>query len=212
MVSRVHDDGVTRVEFMDLVGGDVCLDFVNTGSERDETGVPRSEKLRSYADLVVWGERTELLGPERSARLRAAAASSPKEAEAALARARELREAIYRVFRDAEAAPPDLEVLARWAGEAALERRLVRSGDGYAFGWPESDALDQVLWPVAVSAAELLTSADRERVKECAADTCNWLFLDMSRNRSRRWCDMKECGNRAKARRFYKRQRAADSA
>src|SRR5690606_34555848 len=80
------------------------------------------------------------------------------------------------------------------------------------FGWPESNALDQVLWPVAVSAAELLTSADRERVKECAADTCNWLFLDMSRNRSRRWCDMKECGNRAKARRFYKRQRAADSA
>ena len=78
--------------------------------------------------------------------------------------------------------------------------------EGYAFIWPGTDDLARPLWPLALSAGDLLTSADRERVKECAADNCSWLFLDMSRNRSRRWCDMAVCGNRAKARRFRARE------
>jgi predicted RNA-binding Zn ribbon-like protein len=101
----------------------------------------------------------------------------------------------------------DLDLLADEAGRAAAERRLVAGREAYVFAWPESDRLEQLIWPVALSAAELLTSEERPRVKECAADDCNWLFLDMSRNRSRRWCDMKVCGNRAKARRFSERHK-----
>jgi len=71
------------------------------------------------------------------------------------------------------------------------------------------DDLERPLWEIAHSAADLLTSGDQERVKECASTTCEWVFLDKSRNRSRRWCDMSDCGNRAKARRFQARKRAA---
>jgi predicted RNA-binding Zn ribbon-like protein len=64
------------------------------------------------------------------------------------------------------------------------------------------------LWPIVLAAAELLTSAGRARVRECAAHGCGWLFLDTSRSQRRRWCTMASCGNRAKARRFYERTRA----
>ena len=86
--------------------------------------------------------------------------------------------------------------------------RLVPRGGGYGFVFGGTAAvLDAVLWHVARSAAELLTSGDLGRVRGCASEECGWVFLDTTRNRSRRWCDMKECGNREKARRFYQRSR-----
>lgn len=201
-----HEDvDFEPVETMDLTGGDVSLDFVNTAGGRD-SGAPR-DKLGDYADLVTWAERAGLIPEARARRLRATAERAPAEAGAVLDRARALREAMFRLFarRDGEAG--DLDLLADEAGRAAAERRLIARPDGYAYAWPESDRLDQLLWPVALSAAELLTSEGRLRVKECASDTCEWLFVDMSRNQSRRWCDMKSCGNRAKARRFSARQK-----
>jgi predicted RNA-binding Zn ribbon-like protein len=185
------DADFAPVETMDLRGGDVGLDFVNTASGRD-SGVLR-EKLRVYDDLVTWAERVELTTPARGRRLRASARTSADEARAVLERAHALREAMYRILGTDD---PD-----------AGDLRLVAGREAYVFAWPESDRLEQLIWPVALSAAELLTSEDRPRVKECAADDCNWLFLDMSRNRSRRWCDMKVCGNRAKARRFSERHK-----
>jgi predicted RNA-binding Zn ribbon-like protein len=71
-------------------------------------------------------------------------------------------------------------------------------------------ALDRMLWPLAHSAAELLASSERARVRLCEGEDCGWLFLDTSRNGARHWCDMKDCGNRAKVRRFRERQRVAD--
>jgi predicted RNA-binding Zn ribbon-like protein len=79
---------------------------------------------------------------------------------------------------------------------------------GYALSWPDSAELDRMLWPLATSALSLLLSEEVGRIKECAADDCHWLFLDSSRNQSRRWCDMKACGNRAKARHYYHRHQA----
>ena len=193
------------VETMDLAGGDVALDFVNTASGR-AVG-PLREKLRVYGDLVTFGERVGILDERLAGRLRRSASASPAEAEATLERARALREGVYRVFLGSADDPDDLDRLSKEAGLAAASRHLVAGGDGYAYAWPDSDDPDRVLWPIASAAADLLTSPDRERVKECAADNCNWLFLDMSRNHSRRWCDMKVCGNRAKARRFSERHR-----
>lgn len=204
MMVTNDDETVEPVETMGLEGGEPCLDFVNTASGRSEG--PLREKLGAYGDLVTFGERVGILDGAAAARLRAAAASSPAEADAVLERARALREAIFRLFARSPG-EADLALVTEAAGKAAAARRLAAVPEGYAFEWPETDRLDRPLWPLALSAADLLTSEDRERVKECAADNCNWLFLDMSRNRSRRWCDMAVCGNRAKARRFSERQR-----
>ena len=54
-----------------------------------------------------------------------------------------------------------------------------------------------------------LTSEELDQVRECAGNTCGWLFVDMSRNHSRHWCDMRDCGNRAKVRRYYQRRKTA---
>ncbi|MQA89444.1 MAG: hypothetical protein GEU90_04305 [Gemmatimonas sp.] len=205
MVMNVEGGDGSPVAAMDLVGGDISMELVNTASGR--TGEQLKDKLRTYDDLVGWAERVGLLGPRRSARLRQVATENPTKADETIARARSLREAIYRVFTTEVPDVKDLEELGRTAAEAAVERRIERSGTDYVMVWPESDALQQLLWPVAISATELLLSADRSRVKECAGEGCSWLFVDLSRNRSRRWCDMRECGNRAKARRFQARQR-----
>jgi predicted RNA-binding Zn ribbon-like protein len=86
--------------------------------------------------------------------------------------------------------------------------RIVAEASGYALQWQsDRDALDAPLAPILRSAAELLSSAELAKVRECAAEGCAWLFLDNSRNKQRRWCDMKVCGNRNKARRFYRKQR-----
>ena len=201
----MRQEAFEPVESVDLVGGDVSMDLVNTASGR--SGPQVKDRLTSYDDLVTWAERVHVAGPRRAERLRRAAAADPAAAAAVLGSAKELREVIYRVFTADSPAPADLDALGRAAADAAATRRLRPSTDGYVFAWPDDDALDQLLWPVALSAAELLTSEDRVRVKECASESCNWLFLDQSRNRSRRWCDMKDCGNRAKARRYLARNR-----
>ena len=87
---------------------------------------------------------------------------------------------------------------------------IVRVGERFAWDWTPENALDRVLWPVVRDAAELLSGEDLDRVGRCADANCGWLFLDTSRNHSRRWCSMKDCGNRAKARRHYQRTAASE--
>jgi predicted RNA-binding Zn ribbon-like protein len=198
------------VDTMDLVGGELCLDLVNTSSERTGPG-PRKERLWEYGDLVQWAVRTGALSDAEAARLSANAAARPAQAAAVLERARALRDTMYRVFHAVqESTPPtpaDVAVLSVAGAEATAAQRLVSGASGFEMEWPETDELDRAWWPAATSAVALLLSRDLERVKECATDHCNWMFMDMSRNRSRRWCDMKDCGNRAKARRHYARRK-----
>lgn len=197
------------IETMSLASGELCLDLVNTGSGRDG---PDSDRLQDYADLVRWAERTGSVTPGEGEVLRARAAASPAAAQAVLERVRGLREAMFRVFRarmeGAQAAATDLGVLAEAAAEASAKHRLMQRDGEFELGWTEAESLDRPWWPAAVAAVALLTSADVSRVKECASHTCDWLFLDLSKNRSRRWCDMKDCGNRAKARRYYGRKKS----
>jgi len=130
-----------------------------------------------------------------------------------LERAISLREAIYRVVsavaNGRRAREADLAILNVALPDALARVHVVREADSFAWRWAADEtALDRMLWPVARSAADLLTSEKLARVGQCADDRgCGWLFLDMSRNRSRRWCDMKDCGNRAKAKRHYVRKR-----
>lgn len=196
---------------MQLVGGRPVVDFVNTVSDRS-TGAPY-DRLRTYGDFLDWCVRVEVLGRHEAERLASAATARPDAADAALERARVLREALYELFASAadgrEPPPEALEVINGVLAEGMTHRRLAPVRQGFAWGWDGRAArLDWMLWPLAWSAAELLTGSEIGRLKECAQDDCRWVFLDLSKNRSRRWCTMEDCGNRAKARRHYHRHRA----
>lgn len=196
----------------DLSGGCLCLDLANTLGDRPGEGV--AERLGHYSDLIAWGRQTELLQEGEAGELERRSARRPAAAAAALGRAIELREAIYRIFSAAAAGrsspPADLTALNGILPQALAQLRLEPAAAGYRWGWrDEGEAFERILWQVVRSAAELLTSADLGKVRECASPTCGCLFLDRSRNRSRRWCDMKTCGNRSKVRRHYRRRKSA---
>jgi len=198
---------------LDLIGGRLCLDFANTADWH--AGPNPQEYLTSYTELVGWGRHAEALTSEQAECMLCLAEHQPAEAAAVLERAITLRENIYRIFvavtKGTPPLPEDLATLNAVLNEAITHLRVVYAGSSFAWEWDNSSALDYILWPIARSAAELLTSPDLARVRQCAGDPCGWLFLDESRNRSRRWCDMRSCGNRAKARRHYRRTAAGAS-
>jgi predicted RNA-binding Zn ribbon-like protein len=188
---------MTEFEFS---GGTLCLDFVNTKENRS-TAAP-IEKLESYDDLARWGSGAGLVG--RDTRVRA----HPAAATAALRDARNLREALFVVILTPNDPPAEeLSTVNRFLSLAMGKSALVRRKTGLAWEWPAdpTDLRGPILWPVVRSAADLLSSPDRELVRQCAADTCDWLYLD--RQHRRRWCSMDTCGNRAKAARYYSRRK-----
>jgi predicted RNA-binding Zn ribbon-like protein len=209
---------IRRERRFELKGGVVCLDFVNTVGWR-LTDRP-SEYLRSYEDLLDWGRQAGLLAQEETEGLSRQATLDPEGARETLSRALDLREAIHRAIPRAIAGESqdesDLSALNRELS-IALSHLRVRPADGaYGWVWDRSGddggtRLDSPLWPVAQSAAELLTSPKLGRVKVCAGEGCGWVFLDESRNGSRRWCDSRDCGNRERVRRHLARKRASDS-
>ncbi len=207
------DEHRDHIDELNLVGGRLCLDFANTIGSHD-TDHPE-EHLTSYHDLLLWSRRAGVLTEEKQEQLAREAAARSAEAAVIFEQAREVREVIYRVFAAVaggeQAALGDLGQLNTRLQEALAHAELVQTGEGFGWGWgPANGAFDQMLWPIIRSAADLLTSGDLGRVRECSGDTCGWLFVDTSRNHSRRWCDMEDCGNRAKARRHYQRKRATD--
>ena len=198
---------------LELVGGRLCLDFANTQSTRIK-GQSR-EYLTDYGQLVAWSQHTSVLTDAEAEVLVDSAASRPDLAATALERAITLRETIYRAFsatadgREAEEA--DLSALNRAIHQALAQLEIVRSGDTFHWSWVVGlDDLDYMLWPVIRSAADLLTSDDLLRVRACAREGCDWLFVDLSKNHSRRWCSMNMCGSRVKARRYYRRRRGKE--
>jgi predicted RNA-binding Zn ribbon-like protein len=208
--------GDTRVEGQGVHFGlstlGLCLGFANTLEDR-LTGHPH-ETLNSYGDLLAWSCRRGILTEREAEHLAQRASRRPAEAASTLERAIALREAVYWIFSavaDSHSPPPaDLAILNTVLAAALASLRIEAMGDGFAWVWPRGQEMwDRVVWPVALSAADLLTSSERRAARECAAANCGWLFLDTTRNRSRRWCDMKVCGNRAKARRHYERKKSS---
>jgi predicted RNA-binding Zn ribbon-like protein len=190
----------------------LCLDFANTLDGR-LTAHPR-ESLTDYAALVSWSQQAGILAEDMARRLAEASARQQVAAAMALERAMALREALYRIFsavaRQRSPQTTDLDCLNAVLSEVLAALRITPTAEGFAWDWTgEKRGLDCLLWPIAQSAAALLTSGALRTVRECAAPNCGWLFLDTSRNHSRRWCDMKACGNRAKARRHYERKKNA---
>lgn len=191
--------------------GQVSLDLVNTIDWRS-SDAPR-ELLNSYSDLLRWARHTGLIKDQEARKLMVEAEKYPQKGSAALKRAIMLRETLFRIFsaaanqRRAEAA--DLNSLNQRLSEALSRLRLKPEREGYLWEWKCGEAdLERMLWPVVRSASELLTSANLSLLRQCPGEGCAWLFVDTSRNKSRRWCTMEICGNRSKARRHYEQIRA----
>jgi len=203
------DASKAMIETLRLLGGRLCLDFTNTMDPR--LGNHPHDYLADYADLVQWSLHVRLLTEGEAEYLQRDAAHRPAEATMTFERAIALREAIYRVFSAiAKRSLPqtaDLEALGDAFVEAMSHARLRPSAQGFQWEWVKQEQrLDRMLWPIARSAVELLTSEEVQRVRVCPG--CGWVLLDMSKNGSRQWCSMEGCGSRAKMRRQYARKRA----
>lgn len=205
----------SRAGSLPLVGGTLCLDFANTSSGRGSAH--RLEHLRSYDLLLIWCEHAGVLVASERNRLSRLAAAKPSAAARVLRRALALREAIHAIGAALahRTSPPGAAVATvnRELGAAMAEARL-RCCDGrFLWDWALArPALDQVLWPLARSTAELLTGPIHGRLKQCPGQHCGWIFVDRTKNRRRRWCEMEVCGARAKVRRYRARQRQASAA
>jgi predicted RNA-binding Zn ribbon-like protein len=197
-----------RAPRFDLIAGNVCLDFVNT---LDDRPIKPKELLETYVDLARFAEDTGLLDSRHVDRLYERSAADPERAQEVLQWGRELREAIHDVFwalMNKRPAPP--AALARLNADvqtAGDHLRLVPVKGGFEWSFDDSNEFDSVLWPIARAAADLLASDQLPYVRACFSKTCEWFFLDTSKNHHRRWCDMTRCGNRAKVQAFYERRK-----
>jgi predicted RNA-binding Zn ribbon-like protein len=193
-----------------LEGGHLALDFVNTvGGLRDEPPSREDELFTNFENVLGWCARLGVVSERDARRLQAEARRDDRGAQRALTDARALRELIYAVFRPiAEGGEPPAELLERVREaerDALADARLAPADGAMEWTWPAPDELTDVLKPIVHAAVELLTTGPLDRVKVCG--NCRWIFLDQSRNHSRRWCSMEECGTQLKHRRFVERRR-----
>jgi predicted RNA-binding Zn ribbon-like protein len=198
----------------DLCGGHAALDLVNSLDNRFRADGP-NEMLASYGDVLRFLEESGLLSRQRARALSRAVA--PGAAEPALRSVRELREAAAAVFyAGLDRKPPaaqDVRVLEKYFLDAGRHRELrwetgASRRPGLAWQWGRFETEPEVpLWILSEAVAELLLSDKGAYVRACNVDTCRWLFLDTSKNHTRRWCNMRVCGNRMKARRFQQARR-----
>lgn len=195
----------------ELIAGRLCLDFANTLDHR-LSGNPE-DKLNGYAELVEFGQQTGVFSASETRQLRHEGRKNKGEASRLFQHAVAMREMIFRIL-SAVAARREVSEGDVGALNAELRRlnttSLIAPGNGGgAWRWVEkSSGAEKLIGRIVRSAMELLSSEDIERVKECAAETCGWLFIDGSRSRNRRWCEMRTCGSQHKARAYYQRKKA----
>lgn len=194
----------------DFVGGDLVLDLVNTVTARDSE--PR-DWLVDYDALLQWARQTGRFAGRELAQLERLALASPRKAQAALTRLKQLREALCAVlYALTRARAPDadaLSVIESIYAAAARAGRLKVQAEGLSLAWQVQESqLDLLAHVVSAQALALLQQMDPVRLRVCDGHDCGWVFLDTSKSGRRRWCDMATCGNNAKARRFQRRRRA----
>lgn len=194
----------------ELIAGQPALDLVNTLDWRFRESGPE-ELLNSYDDLLRFTEQSGLLSRRQMQALHDNAGRNT--ATRVLVQAKHLREEAAQVFYailDVQTPPADaIKKLDERLHVAQSNRTLRWISSRAELAWPSGASHPELpLWLLAQSTADLLTSEEVKVVRECANLECRWLFLDTSRNRSRRWCDMKICGNRIKARRFKAQHKA----
>ncbi|MBM0275036.1 CGNR zinc finger domain-containing protein [Micromonospora tarensis] len=197
--------GVTR---MRLVGGNLALDFINTRTG-PPVGSPDGDVLTGYPELVAWGAYAGALSEPEAAALRRLSRDDPGGSQAAFARSLRLRDDLDEVFREVVAGrSPSPSVLARLRddeADALGHARLDRAG-AFEWTWRDDRTPARPLRPVVHAAVQLLTTGALDRIKGCGG--CRFLFNDESKNRSRRWCSMDDCGTSEKIRRYVAARRS----
>ena len=201
-----------------FIGGRLCLDFVNSVGERkelEEKPYPENiivkDKLENFNDFITWGKEIGIITEAERKYLLNLNSSEKKETEITFKRAIELRESLFKIIYDViNNKEPDekmIQILNREYSIANENRILVYMNNKIEWQFSKDPLKpDYLIWVIAESVVKLLSSEVISRVKICAGDDCGWLFLDTSKNKSRQWCDMKDCGNVAKVRRFRKKQ------
>jgi predicted RNA-binding Zn ribbon-like protein len=191
----------------DIVGGNLALDLVNTVSgwnSDPEDWVP------DIASFLVWARTCGVLDEGEQNAAARHAKDSPAAAERVLASVRELRIALKGLIDSFEhrkaAALSDLSVVDEWRRRLALSEQIVvrRNKIDFAIN-RDISALELPGLRVTAAALSFLKNVPTARIKTCRARDCGWKFVDQSRNRSRRWCDMAVCGNLAKTRQYRAR-------
>ncbi len=199
-----------RFEF---IAGALCLEFANT--IHDLRADDKEEELHEISDLLQWAKEAGLLSAAEHDRFSVHYKRNPRKAAAAFAKAVTIRDLLISIFfaiANGRPAPPEClsklnSALAQSPGLLRVQKKSGRIEKEWTS--TASDGLEQVFFAILTSTADLLASDRLGRIRECASADCTWLFIDESRNRSRRWCEMSACGNRSKARRHYQRSRAA---
>lgn len=206
MMETLHD--VTR---MRLVAGNLALDFVNSRSGPRE-GEPDDDLLTGYAELVAWARHAGSLTAAEESTLLSLSADDPSATEVAFDRSLRIRDDLDQIFRalasGAGADPSSLARLRDAESDALRNARLV-GDDTFAWSWQDDRTLARPLRPVVHAAVRLLTGAELSRVKRCGG--CRFLFVDESKNHSRRWCSMDDCGTAEKMRRYVAARRSRTS-
>jgi len=202
-----------------FVGGQICLDFINSvgGRIREEESDSLNykileDKLESFTDLVDWGKNTGILNEGSAKKIILFASQNEKAAKRIHQKALTLRESIYRIFlcltEKIEIPQEDIDLLNNECTAARDKQKLFFQSNKFVWNFePCNVDPESIIWHIALSAAELLISEQLNRIKQCPGDNCGWLFLDTSKNGSRQWCDMKVCGNLAKVRRYREKQK-----
>ncbi len=189
-----------------LHAGHPALELVNTLDLR--FSAQALDLIPTYKDLLRFAIQLDLLTAEQARKL--GRSVDEKEAQRVLASTVELREALAAVFygrmEGGKVPAAQMHILEQQFHAAAVHRRLLAGDAHLEWSWSGVERQAEIpLWMLAQAAADLLVSSDAELVKDCGDPTCRWLFLDVSKNHTRRWCDMKTCGNRMKARRHHAR-------
>jgi predicted RNA-binding Zn ribbon-like protein len=185
---------------------DLCLNYANTLSWRGSNRPV--EKLQGLADILRWTEQSGIVRPAATQPLRRWSRAHQTEATELFRQAIAIREAVFRIFSaiavGASVPTKDFVSLKAALANTPPRNQLARLGERCGW-WVESGApsVAGVLAPVLWSAGDLMLNAPSRAIRCCANEECLWLFIDQSKNSTRRWCDMNSCGNRAKARRHY---------
>lgn len=203
MYSTDNEHFEPRPGTLSLVAGKLALDFANTESGRG--GAEHLDHLQTAGHLVEWAAHVKIIRERDAALARRILKDQTKLARHLVARARSLRETIYQLSSNLVAGKPPAKELLH--GLAAIHAEMLATAtltpheNHYEWAWhPKAELAAAILGPITLSALDLLLEADFSRIKQCHGNHCGWLFYDSTKNKSRQWCDMSVCGNRAKAR------------
>ncbi|MBV7530120.1 CGNR zinc finger domain-containing protein [Chitinophaga sp. sic0106] len=201
-------NAIHPITLLRLNGGVLCLDFCNTVSNRNKP--EPGDYLAGFRDITVWYDHIKGMPAKSIQTLERIARDYPAKAAQVFDKSIQLRELLYRLFgtiaKNKQPDQADLTTLTGYISDAYMNMALSWDKQSKVVA-PDfnAPALEQVIWRIADSALELLSAPQLAQVKECPA--CGWLFLDKSRNGSRRWCSMSTCGDVHKVTRFQQRNK-----